>query len=66
MYCNKQSNYCISEYTTEMLCRQQHPGPVVGVIECPKLHAIKAAVRALDDFPCVTIPSNARDNNYQV
>jgi DNA polymerase epsilon subunit 1 len=49
-----------------MLCRQQHPGPVIGVIECPKLQAIKAAVRALDDFPCVTIPSNARDNNYQV
>ena len=49
-----------------MLDRQQHPGPVIGVIECPKLQAIKAAVRALDDFPCVTIPSNARDNNYQV
>uniref|UniRef100_J3LD65 DNA polymerase epsilon catalytic subunit n=1 Tax=Oryza brachyantha TaxID=4533 RepID=J3LD65_ORYBR len=45
--------------------RQQHPGPVIGVLECPKLQAIKAAVRALDDFPCVTIPSNARDNNYQ-
>ncbi|RLN07683.1 hypothetical protein C2845_PM11G04980 [Panicum miliaceum] len=45
--------------------RQQHPGPVIGVIECPKLQAIKAAVQALDDFPCVTIPSNARDNNYQ-
>ncbi|KAJ1279266.1 hypothetical protein BS78_04G142600 [Paspalum vaginatum] len=45
--------------------RQQHPGPVVGIIECPKLEAMKAAVRALDDFPCVTIPSNARDNNYQ-
>jgi hypothetical protein len=50
----------------EIFCRQQHPGPVIGIIECPKLQAIKAAVRALDDFPCVTIPSNARDNNYQV
>jgi len=56
-----------TKYVQRMLLeyRQQHPGPVIGVIECPKLQAIKAAVRALDDFPCVTIPSNARDNNYQ-
>ncbi|CAD6250912.1 unnamed protein product [Miscanthus lutarioriparius] len=56
-----------SKYVQRMLLeyRQQHPGPVIGIIECPKLQAIKAAVRALDDFPCVTIPSNARDNNYQ-
>jgi hypothetical protein len=50
----------------ETFCRQQHSGPVVGIIECPKLQAIKVAIRALDDLPCVTIPSNARDNNYQV
>ncbi|KAF0934637.1 hypothetical protein E2562_026131 [Oryza meyeriana var. granulata] len=56
-----------SKHVQRMLLeyRQQHPGPVIGVIECPKLQAIKAAVRALDDFPCVTIPCNARDNNYQ-
>ena len=49
-----------------MFCRQQHPGPVIGIIECPKLQAIRESVHALDDFPCVTIPCNARDNNYQV
>jgi DNA polymerase epsilon subunit 1 len=48
-----------------MFCRQQHPGPVIGITECPKLQAIRESVRALDDFPCVTIPCNARDNNYQ-
>jgi hypothetical protein len=50
----------------KMFCRQQHPGPVIGIIECPKLQALRESVRALDDFPCVTIPCNARDNNYQV
>uniref|UniRef100_A0A0D9YSR4 DNA polymerase epsilon catalytic subunit n=1 Tax=Oryza glumipatula TaxID=40148 RepID=A0A0D9YSR4_9ORYZ len=56
-----------SKHVQRMLLeyRQQHPGPVIGVIECPKLEALKSAVRALDDFPCVTIPCNARDNNYQ-
>ncbi|XP_015623163.1 DNA polymerase epsilon catalytic subunit A [Oryza sativa Japonica Group] len=56
-----------SKHVQRMLLeyRQQHPGPVIGVIECPKLQALKSAVRALDDFPCVTIPCNARDNNYQ-
>ncbi|XP_062219147.1 DNA polymerase epsilon catalytic subunit A-like [Phragmites australis] len=56
-----------SKYVQRMLLeyRQQHPGPVISIIECPKLQDIKAAVRALDDFPCVTIPCNARDNNYQ-
>uniref|UniRef100_A0A0E0K092 DNA polymerase epsilon catalytic subunit n=1 Tax=Oryza punctata TaxID=4537 RepID=A0A0E0K092_ORYPU len=56
-----------SKHVQRMLLeyRQQHPGPVIGIIECPKLQAIKSAVRALDDFPCVTIPCNARDNNYQ-
>ncbi|KAL6634447.1 hypothetical protein ACP70R_027118 [Stipagrostis hirtigluma subsp. patula] len=56
-----------SKYVQRMLLeyRQQHPGPVIGIVECPKLKALKAAVRALDDFPCVTIPCNARDNNYQ-
>src|SRR4051812_26288238 len=49
-----------------MFCRQQYPGPVIGIIECPKLRAIRESVRAIDDFPCVTIPCNARDNNYQV
>lgn len=56
-----------SKHVQRMLLeyRQQHPGPVICVIECPKLQALKSAVRALDDFPCVTIPCNARDNNYQ-
>ena len=27
---------------------------------------MKSGLRALDDFPCVTVPSNARDCQYQV
>ncbi|KAK3158029.1 hypothetical protein QOZ80_2AG0131930 [Eleusine coracana subsp. coracana] len=56
-----------SKYVQRMLLeyRQQHPGPVIAVIECPKLQDIKASVKALDDFPCVTLPCNARDNSYQ-
>ncbi|XP_072950830.1 DNA polymerase epsilon catalytic subunit A-like [Typha angustifolia] len=45
--------------------RHQHPGPAIGVIECPNIPAIKSSIRALDDFPCLSIPCNARDSNYQ-
>ncbi|PKA64815.1 DNA polymerase epsilon catalytic subunit A [Apostasia shenzhenica] len=45
--------------------RHRHPGPTVAVIECPNFNAIKSAVRVLDDFPCINIPCNSRDNNYQ-
>lgn len=39
---------------------------MVAVIECPNPQLLKLAVRALDDFPCLNIPSNARDSQYQV
>ena len=40
--------------------------PVVAVIECPNVHLVKLGIRALDDFPCLSIPYNARDSQYQV
>lgn len=46
--------------------RHQHPGPTIAVIECPHPQSMKSGIRALDDFPCVNIPSNARDSHYQV
>ncbi|KAJ4832189.1 DNA polymerase epsilon catalytic subunit A [Turnera subulata] len=49
----------ISEY------RDNHQGPTVAVIECPHVHLMKSSIPALDNFPCVDIPSNARDSQYQ-
>ncbi|KAG6779745.1 hypothetical protein POTOM_016140 [Populus tomentosa] len=46
--------------------RDKHHGPTLAVIECPNAHLMKSGVPALDDFPCVSIPSNARDSQYQV
>ncbi|KAL9143406.1 hypothetical protein ABFS82_14G234200 [Erythranthe guttata] len=45
--------------------RQRHPGPVIAIIECPNIQLLKSGIRALEDFPCVSIPSNARDSQYQ-
>ncbi|XP_020701921.2 DNA polymerase epsilon catalytic subunit A isoform X1 [Dendrobium catenatum] len=45
--------------------RHRHHGPTVAVIECPKVHAIKSGVRVLDDFPCISVPCNTQDSNYQ-
>ncbi|KAK3041245.1 hypothetical protein RJ639_001528, partial [Escallonia herrerae] len=45
--------------------RQGHQRPAIAVIECPNVHLMKSVVRALDEFPCVCIPSNARDSQYQ-
>ncbi|XP_026665327.2 DNA polymerase epsilon catalytic subunit A isoform X2 [Phoenix dactylifera] len=45
--------------------RHRHPGPAIGVIECPNIQVIKSGMRILDDFPCISIPCNARDCNYQ-
>ncbi|KAL4591685.1 hypothetical protein LXL04_004655 [Taraxacum kok-saghyz] len=44
--------------------RDQHHGPAIGVTESPDVNLLKLGIRALDDFPCVTIPSNARDGQY--
>ncbi|KAF7823259.1 DNA polymerase epsilon catalytic subunit A-like [Senna tora] len=46
--------------------RNEHHGPMVAVIECPNPQLMKLAIRALDDFPCLNVPSNARDNQYQI
>ncbi|KAM5584440.1 DNA polymerase epsilon catalytic subunit A-like [Rosa sericea] len=45
--------------------RHDH-GPTIAVIECPNVQLMKSGIRALDDFPCVSIPCNARDSQYQV
>jgi len=39
---------------------------MVAVIECPNVQLIKLGIRALDDFPCLSVPYNARDSQYQV
>nr|KAJ0201048.1 hypothetical protein LSAT_V11C600314360 [Lactuca sativa] len=44
--------------------RDEVHGPAIGVIECPDVKLMKLSIRALDDFPCVSIPSNARDSHY--
>ncbi|XP_048444807.1 DNA polymerase epsilon catalytic subunit A isoform X2 [Pyrus x bretschneideri] len=46
--------------------RHEHSGPTIAVIECPNFQLMKSCIGALDDFPCVSIPSNARDSLYQV
>ncbi|XP_020246667.1 DNA polymerase epsilon catalytic subunit A-like [Asparagus officinalis] len=46
--------------------RVKNFGPTVGLIESPNFQSIKSAIRVLDDFPCVSIPCNARDSCYQV
>lgn len=46
--------------------RHEHYGPTIAVIECPNSQLLRSSVRVLDDFPCVSIPANARDSQYQV
>ncbi|KAK1561085.1 hypothetical protein Q3G72_034282 [Acer saccharum] len=46
--------------------RHEHYGPTIAVIECPNSHLLRLGIRVLDDFPCVNIPANARDSQYQV
>ncbi|KAL6571839.1 hypothetical protein OROHE_002708 [Orobanche hederae] len=45
--------------------RHQHHGAVIAIIECHNIQLMKSGIRALQDFPCVTIPSNVRDSQYQ-
>ncbi|CAA6660705.1 unnamed protein product [Spirodela intermedia] len=42
-----------------------HPGPVMCVIESVDYRILKSNIHALDEFPCIKIPFNARDSNYQ-
>lgn len=46
--------------------RHETHGPTIAVIECPNIHQIKSGIRALEDFPCISVPPNARDCQYQV
>ncbi|XP_057988015.1 DNA polymerase epsilon catalytic subunit A isoform X2 [Hevea brasiliensis] len=46
--------------------REKNRGPTIAVIECPNSHLMKSGIPALDNFPCVSIPSNVRDSQYQV
>ncbi|XP_031270603.1 DNA polymerase epsilon catalytic subunit A-like [Pistacia vera] len=46
--------------------RHEHYGPTIAVIECPNSQLLRSGIRVLDDFPCVSIPANARDSQYQV
>ncbi|CAI0398250.1 unnamed protein product [Linum tenue] len=46
--------------------RDKYHGPTVAVIECPSSNLMKSAVPALDNFPCVNVPYNAHDSQYQV
>ncbi|WCJ41776.1 DNA polymerase epsilon catalytic subunit A [Euphorbia peplus] len=46
--------------------RDKHHGPTIAVIESPNAQLMKSGIQALDNFPCVNIPSNARDSQYQV
>ncbi|WVZ02207.1 hypothetical protein V8G54_023013 [Vigna mungo] len=45
--------------------RENHV-PMVAVIECPNVQLVKLGIRALDDFPCLSVPYNARDSQYQI
>ncbi|XP_042374345.1 DNA polymerase epsilon catalytic subunit A-like [Zingiber officinale] len=45
--------------------RHQHPQPAIAIIEYPGFQATKSGIRILQEFPCVTIPCNASDCNYQ-
>ncbi|XP_020536143.1 DNA polymerase epsilon catalytic subunit A isoform X2 [Jatropha curcas] len=46
--------------------RDKHHGPTLAVTECPNAQLMKSGIPALDNFPCVNIPSNARDSQYPV
>ncbi|RZB74984.1 DNA polymerase epsilon catalytic subunit A-like [Glycine soja] len=45
--------------------RENHM-PMVAVIECPNVQLVKLGIRALDNFPCLSVPYNARDSQYQI
>ena len=53
-------------FTVKLIDRNQLHGTVIAVVECPDVDLIKTGIRALDDFPCVSIPSNAHDSQHQV
>lgn len=46
--------------------RHQYSGPIIALIECPDVPYMKAGIQSLNDLPCISIPFNARDNQYQL
>lgn len=70
MYYGNNALFCLDTWLIPYMVlvpdRHEHHGPTVAVIECPNFQLMKSSIGALDDFPCVSIPSNARDSNYQV
>ncbi|MED6160431.1 DNA polymerase epsilon catalytic subunit A [Stylosanthes scabra] len=46
--------------------RNEYHGPMVAIIECPNVQLVKLGIQSLDDFPCLSIPCNARDSQYQI
>ncbi|GKA98205.1 DNA polymerase epsilon catalytic subunit, partial [Tanacetum coccineum] len=38
----------------------------IAIIECPDVDSVKSNIRALEDFPCVNIPSNACDSQFPI
>ncbi|KAJ8768060.1 hypothetical protein K2173_021000 [Erythroxylum novogranatense] len=46
--------------------RDKYRGPALAVLECPNAHLMRSCIPALGNFPCLNIPSNARDSQYQV
>ncbi|BBN04847.1 DNA polymerase epsilon subunit 1 [Marchantia polymorpha subsp. ruderalis] len=45
--------------------RDQHPGPTVALTQCPNTEDLMAIIPLLNEFPCVQIPCNVRDSQYQ-
>ncbi|KAL2328488.1 hypothetical protein Fmac_021915 [Flemingia macrophylla] len=45
--------------------RENH-APMVALIECPNVQLVKSGIRILDEFPCLSVPYNARDSQYQI
>ncbi|KHN21127.1 DNA polymerase epsilon catalytic subunit A [Glycine soja] len=45
--------------------RENHM-PMVAVIECPNVQLVKLGIQVLDNFPCLSVPYNARDSQYQI
>ncbi|GLJ44675.1 hypothetical protein SUGI_0939260 [Cryptomeria japonica] len=45
--------------------RDQHRGPTLSVIECPCMELLSTTIPVITEFPCVKVPCNARDSQYQ-
>ncbi|CAM6102738.1 unnamed protein product [Calypogeia fissa] len=48
-----------------LVYKDQHRGPTTALVQCPTIELLNQMVPLLADFPCVPIPCNARDSQYQ-